>query len=346
MIGNVTPRVLIFEDGADALTVLVQALSARELELEFASSTGELDALAARIDPDILIFDAGLVARQDPHLPFRLRERHPGLVLIATARRTELPVRTESLPGRVDHILVKPFDVRAIQAAIEAAEGERRAHIPGSSIVPPATAFPRKEEILNSITRVTDTLRTLKAEQTQREKADNDRARVLESSVAELTRELARRSELVNALRRELETMGKVVSTREEERDQWRREAANERARKEGLEAMIHEINAALDLVSLPGTAGAGIAHRGIGVAGHLAGVGASTFDPAGLLPSRVDARMIDENRVLADRLRRAEATFDQIVEALVAFVDGAQGRSLESVFDKILAAVIAYKES
>jgi len=126
--------VLVVEDHADLREEIVSFLNRRRMTVRTAGSAREMDeALADRL-PDIVILDLGLPGEDGVSIAERLSnsEGRPGLVIVTARGRVE--DRILGLHSGADIYLVKPIDLRELEAAILAVT--RRRGQPSSVPVP------------------------------------------------------------------------------------------------------------------------------------------------------------------------------------------------------------------
>ncbi|MCG5243641.1 response regulator transcription factor [Azospirillum doebereinerae] len=110
--------VLVVEDHADLREEIVSFLQRRRMTVRTAASASEMDkALADRL-PDIVILDLGLPGEDGISIAGRLTSGgpRPGLIIVTARGRVE--DRILGLHSGADIYLVKPVDLRELEAAV------------------------------------------------------------------------------------------------------------------------------------------------------------------------------------------------------------------------------------
>jgi signal transduction histidine kinase len=110
----VARRVLVVDDNRDAAESLARLLELSGHEVHTAHDG--LDALAAaqRVRPTVVLLDLGLPRLNGYEVARRIREQHPGSLLVAVTGWGEDDVRRRSREAGFDAHLVKPVDLAAL----------------------------------------------------------------------------------------------------------------------------------------------------------------------------------------------------------------------------------------
>ena len=113
-------RVLVVDDNADALDMLVAMLREAGIDVFGAAAPAEALDLAARITPDVAILDIGLPEMNGYDLARALRQQADGtpLRLIALTGYGQEQDMTAARTAGFDAFFVKPVDVRVLLAAL------------------------------------------------------------------------------------------------------------------------------------------------------------------------------------------------------------------------------------
>ena len=117
-----TCRVLLVEDNADARETTSELLRAVGYAVEEASDGAEAIAAVGRCVPDVLVMDIGLPGRDGYQIAAELRAdpRAAGLPMIALTGYGQVRDRGMAVAAGFDEHLVKPIELSALVAAIEA----------------------------------------------------------------------------------------------------------------------------------------------------------------------------------------------------------------------------------
>ncbi|WP_376968008.1 response regulator transcription factor (plasmid) [Azospirillum sp. A26] len=121
--------VLVVEDHADLREEIVSFLQRRQMTVRTAGSAREMDLALADRPPDIVVLDLGLPGEDGVSIAGRLSnaDPRPGLVIVTARGRVE--DRILGLHSGADMYLVKPIDLRELEAAVLSVM-RRRGHPP------------------------------------------------------------------------------------------------------------------------------------------------------------------------------------------------------------------------
>lgn len=109
--------VLVVEDHADLRAEIVAYLQARGMIVRSAESGRAMDAAIAVRQPDIVLLDLGLPEEDGVSIARRLTgDPRPGIIVVTARGRVE--DRILGLNAGADFYLVKPLDMREVEAAI------------------------------------------------------------------------------------------------------------------------------------------------------------------------------------------------------------------------------------
>ncbi len=113
-------RVLIVEDDAGIGANLRRAMTADDIDVDWAQSCGEALSVAVLHPPDVALVDIGLPDGDGIDLCGRLLARQPALpIIILTARTNEIDVVVGLDSGAVDYV-TKPFRLAELLARVRA----------------------------------------------------------------------------------------------------------------------------------------------------------------------------------------------------------------------------------
>jgi len=118
MIAN--PHILVIDDEPQILRALKTILTAQKYNLSTASSGEEGLALAAAIEPDLIILDLGLPDMDGLEVCTRLREWTSTPIIVLSVRDAEKE-KVIALDQGADDYLVKPFGIDELLARIRVA---------------------------------------------------------------------------------------------------------------------------------------------------------------------------------------------------------------------------------
>jgi signal transduction histidine kinase len=111
-------RVLVVDDNEDAATLLGSILKRSGLDVRTASSGPAALALVAAFAPHAAVLDIGLPGMDGYELARRLRERVPGVQLVALTGYGQPSDRSRAHEAGFDDHFVKPVDVAALLRAL------------------------------------------------------------------------------------------------------------------------------------------------------------------------------------------------------------------------------------
>ena len=115
-------RLLLVEDAEDVAEAIATSFQRRGDAIDFAGTVADAADLLAVNDYDVVILDVNLPDGQGTEVLQGLRrQRRPTPVLILTARMA-VEDRVAALDIGADDYLVKPFDLRELQARVRALE--------------------------------------------------------------------------------------------------------------------------------------------------------------------------------------------------------------------------------
>ena len=123
-----TRRVLIVDDHVDSAELLAEVLSAQGHETRVAHEADEAERIALEFSPQVAILDLRMPLTTGYELALRLRahERLAECRLLALTGLTERADRALSEASGFEAHLTKPFDLRAVLAAVAAPPGAPR----------------------------------------------------------------------------------------------------------------------------------------------------------------------------------------------------------------------------
>jgi two-component system, OmpR family, KDP operon response regulator KdpE len=114
------PHILVVDDEPQILRALKTILAQQEYKVAVSATGEEGLALAAAIQPDIIILDLGLPDLSGVEVCRRLREWTDLPVIVLSAHDTE-PEKVAALDAGADDYLTKPFSVEELLARIRVA---------------------------------------------------------------------------------------------------------------------------------------------------------------------------------------------------------------------------------
>ena len=113
------PIILIVDDDPDIRDLVAEFLSREGLEVEQAENAEVMDAVLARVRPDLILLDLMLPGEDGLSICRRLRRSGGPAILMLTAKSDEID-RVVGLEMGADDYLVKPFGPRELLARIRA----------------------------------------------------------------------------------------------------------------------------------------------------------------------------------------------------------------------------------
>ncbi|WMS43891.1 response regulator transcription factor [Acuticoccus sp. MNP-M23] len=128
--------VIVVEDDEEIAELVAGLLRADGYTVEWAPDGAALDALMARVRPDLLILDVMLPGEDGLSICRRIRARHPVPILMLTAKSDEID-RVLGLEMGADDYVVKPFGPRELLARVKARLRRANEH----SIAPPTRRY-------------------------------------------------------------------------------------------------------------------------------------------------------------------------------------------------------------
>ena len=111
-------RILVVEDHADTVRVMVRLLRSHGYEVESAGDVQSALQVARQIRFDLLISDLGLPDRTGMELLHELRRRQPIPAIALTGLSTADDVRQSKQAGFTEH-LIKPINFQVLLRAIQ-----------------------------------------------------------------------------------------------------------------------------------------------------------------------------------------------------------------------------------
>lgn len=126
------PTILIVDDDPDIRRLLAEFLSREGLTVEQAENADTMDAILARVRPDLIVLDLMLPGEDGLSICRRLRAMGGPAILMLTAKSDEID-RVVGLEMGADDYLAKPFGPRELLARIRAIlrrMSERTADVP------------------------------------------------------------------------------------------------------------------------------------------------------------------------------------------------------------------------
>ncbi|WP_026380641.1 response regulator transcription factor [Afifella pfennigii] len=113
-------RLLVIEDTLDVADAIASSLSRQGMAVDQAASLAEAFALLEEVTYDVVVLDMNLPDGSGSDiLAWLRRQRRVTGVLVVTARFA-VEERVKALDGGADDYLVKPFDLRELQARVRA----------------------------------------------------------------------------------------------------------------------------------------------------------------------------------------------------------------------------------
>ncbi|HLU02645.1 MAG TPA: response regulator [Advenella sp.] len=112
-------KLLLLEDDAHIRTMIRQCLSDQEWEIAEVITVAEAIAVAAAVEPDLVIMDLGLPDGDGKKFLRNFRTGSNATVMVLTARGQEQE-KVFALDAGADDYLTKPFSVAELQARIRA----------------------------------------------------------------------------------------------------------------------------------------------------------------------------------------------------------------------------------
>ncbi len=125
-------RILLVEDAADIAQAIAAALTRRGDAVDHAGTIAAARDLIAVQDYDIAILDIGLPDGSGTDVLAALRGAGKATPVLMLSARTRIDDRVSALDSGADDYLVKPFDLRELEARIRALvrrQGEDRAGV-------------------------------------------------------------------------------------------------------------------------------------------------------------------------------------------------------------------------
>ncbi|MEM9139430.1 MAG: response regulator transcription factor [Pseudomonadota bacterium] len=113
------PSILIVDDDPDIRRLVAEFLVREGLEVEEAEDGAAMDAVLARIRPDLIVLDLMMPGEDGLSICRRLRAQNGPAILMLTAKSDEID-RVVGLEMGADDYLVKPFGPRELLARIRA----------------------------------------------------------------------------------------------------------------------------------------------------------------------------------------------------------------------------------
>ncbi|MEM7057146.1 MAG: response regulator [Pseudomonadota bacterium] len=113
------PTILIVDDDPDIRSLVAEFLSREGLDVEQAENAEVMDAVLARVRPDLIVLDLMLPGEDGLSICRRLRAAGGPAILMLTAKSDEID-RVVGLEMGADDYLVKPFGPRELLARIRA----------------------------------------------------------------------------------------------------------------------------------------------------------------------------------------------------------------------------------
>ncbi|MEM6664036.1 MAG: response regulator transcription factor [Pseudomonadota bacterium] len=111
--------ILIVDDDPDIRNLVAEFLSCEGLDVEQAENAETMDAVLARVRPDLIVLDLMLPGEDGLSICRRLRAAGGPAILMLTAKSDEID-RVVGLEMGADDYLVKPFGPRELLARIRA----------------------------------------------------------------------------------------------------------------------------------------------------------------------------------------------------------------------------------
>ena len=118
---NISPHILVIDDEPQILRALRTILSANHFRVSVASRGEEGLALAAALQPDVIILDLGLPDIDGIEVCSRLREWTQIPIIVLSVRESERD-KVSALDRGADDYLTKPFGIEELLARIRAAQ--------------------------------------------------------------------------------------------------------------------------------------------------------------------------------------------------------------------------------
>lgn len=116
---NDSPRVLVVDDDAGIRDLLTDYLAKQGMSVKGARDGGEMDAILAGFDPDLVVMDLMLPGEDGLALTRRLKAARDLPVIMLSARGEDID-RIVGLEVGADDYLPKPFNPRELLARIRA----------------------------------------------------------------------------------------------------------------------------------------------------------------------------------------------------------------------------------
>ncbi len=138
-------RVLLVDDNEDAVALLEEIVQTFGYETRRAPDGPSALAIAERFDPEIAVLDIGLPVMDGYELAARLRERRPGLGLIAVTGYGQDEEQRKTRAAGFAHHFVKPVEVEKLRAALEAMTDGAGDRPPGGLSGPASAASSRRQ---------------------------------------------------------------------------------------------------------------------------------------------------------------------------------------------------------
>lgn len=113
-------RILLVEDAQDVAEAIVTTFTRRGDAVDHASTVGQAADNIAVQDYDVAILDIGLPDGRGTDLLARLRARGAATPVLMLTARGGIDDRVAALDGGADDYLVKPFDLRELEARVRA----------------------------------------------------------------------------------------------------------------------------------------------------------------------------------------------------------------------------------
>lgn len=115
-------RKVLFVEDEEALSSAYERYFANRLEMAFAASGEQAEALLGVFNPEVLVLDMRLPDTDGVDLLRRLRERQPGLPVVVTTAYASMEPLMGVMGLSHSGFLMKPFEMDALEKLITAAQ--------------------------------------------------------------------------------------------------------------------------------------------------------------------------------------------------------------------------------
>ncbi|MCA8884031.1 MAG: response regulator transcription factor [Rhodobacteraceae bacterium] len=113
-------RILLLEDASDVADAIIASFARRGDAMDHATTVAEAKDSIAVQDYDVAILDIGLPDGEGTEVLKALRAGHKATQVLMLTARTKIDERVSALDSGADDYLIKPFDLRELEARVRA----------------------------------------------------------------------------------------------------------------------------------------------------------------------------------------------------------------------------------